>query len=81
MNITKERLMELRNAVIDILGILQEIDGAGEIEIHALLTERAGMDAENEWRARRGEGPAYGIEHYRELADRIRCLSYRMDEI
>jgi len=45
-----------------------------ELELQALLTERAGYEAENAQRARTDSSPAYGADDFMELAQSIRNL-------
>ena len=45
-----------------------------EIELQALVTEREGMVAYNQYRGLRGETVAYPDEAFLELAERIRAL-------
>ena len=44
------------------------------IELEALITEREGMKAENQFRVGCGEGVAYDEAPFIELADRMREL-------
>jgi uncharacterized Zn finger protein (UPF0148 family) len=44
------------------------------IELEALICEREGYIAENRYREATGDSPAYGAEHFLELAERIRAL-------
>ena len=46
----------------------------GEIELQALITEREGMVAYNQYRCLRGETVAYPDEAFLELAEQIRAL-------
>lgn len=57
-------------------GELLEASGPGdrELELQAMLTERAGYEAENAQRARTDSSPAYGADHFMELAQSIRNL-------
>lgn len=48
-----------------------------DIELQALITERDGMNAENETREHGSNAPAYGMDHYQELASRMRDLIER----
>lgn len=45
-----------------------------QIELEALLTIRAGYEAENTHRMQCGHSIAYGVEHFLELAEQIRAL-------
>ena len=45
-----------------------------EIELQALITERSGYEAENAQRDRTNSSPAYGGDHFQELAQSIRNL-------
>ena len=45
-----------------------------EIELQALITEREGMVANNQYRCLRGETVAYPDEAFLELAEQIRAL-------
>lgn len=44
------------------------------IELEALIAERVGYEAENSMRERGGNSPAYGADHFFELAGRMRAL-------
>jgi hypothetical protein len=44
------------------------------LEANALITERDGMVAENRFWRERGEEPHYTIEHFREIAAKMRAL-------
>jgi len=52
----------------------QDSDLDERIELEALLTIRAGYEAENNHRMSCGHSIAYGADHFIELAEQIRAL-------
>lgn len=52
-----------------------------QAELEALKAEGRGMIWENEYRAHRGEAPAYVESHFQDLAMRIRACEINPEEL
>ena len=46
----------------------------GFVELQALMTERDGMTAENQYRQQAGYGPAYVSDDFYKVAEKMRAL-------
>ena len=52
-----------------------------KIELEALITEREAYIAENQLREIGGNSPAFGADHFFELAERMRALNKPPNEV
>ena len=51
-----------------------------KMEYEALVCRRRAYEAENTLRERSGSPPAYGYDHFMELAEQFRALQYKPTE-